>query len=76
MNQPSRDQVLAVSAGWVAVILNVLPGLGAGYLYQRRWTAYWVTSALATAWFVAGAAWGADWKEAVQTQHRRTNSLA
>ena len=58
MNQPSRDQVLAVSAGWVAVILNVLPGLGAGYLYQRRWTAYWVTSALATAWFVAGAALG------------------
>ncbi len=56
MNQPSRDQVLAVSSGWVAVLLNVLPGLGAGYLYQRRWIAYWVTSALATAWFVAGAA--------------------
>ncbi len=58
MPQPSRDQVLAVSAGWVAVLLNVLPGLGAGYLYQRRWTAYWLTSALATAWFVAGAAVG------------------
>lgn len=58
MTQPSRDQVLAVSAGWVAALLNVLPGLGAGYLYQRRWTAYWVTSALATAWFVAGAALG------------------
>ena len=58
MPQPSRDQVLAVSAGWVAVLLNVLPGLGAGYLYQRRWTAYWLTSALATAWFVAGAALG------------------
>ena len=55
MNQPSQDQVLAASAGWVAVALNVVPGLGAGYLYQRRWRAWWITSALATAWFVAGA---------------------
>ncbi len=53
---PNRDQVLAASAGWVAVLLNVLPGLGAGYLYQRRWKAYWITSTLATAWFAAGAA--------------------
>ena len=56
MNLPNRDQVLAASAGWVAVLLNVLPGLGAGYLYQRRWKAYWITSALATSWFIAGAA--------------------
>ena len=55
MTQPSSDQVLAASAGWVAVVLNVIPGLGAGYLYQRRWRAWWITSALATAWFVAGA---------------------
>ena len=55
MNQPSQDQVLAASAGWVAVALNVVPGLGAGYLYQRRWRAWWITSALATAWFVVGA---------------------
>lgn len=55
MNQPSQDQVLAASAGWVSVLLNVVPGLGAGYLYQRRWRAWWITSALATAWFVAGA---------------------
>ena len=53
---PSREQILAASAGWVAVVLNVVPGLGAGYLYQRRWKAYWITSALATAWFVAGGA--------------------
>ncbi len=52
---PTKNQVLAASAGWVAVVLNVVPGLGAGYLYQRRWKAYWITSALATAWFVAGA---------------------
>ena len=54
--QPTREQILAASAGWVAVLLNVVPGLGAGYLYQRRWKAYWITSAAATAWFVAGAA--------------------
>ncbi|MFN9548208.1 MAG: hypothetical protein ACK6AD_14280 [Cyanobacteriota bacterium] len=52
---PTREQILASSAGWVAVVLNVIPGLGAGYLYQRRWKAYWITSALATAWFVLGA---------------------
>ena len=55
MSQPSRDQVLAASAGWVAALLNAIPGLGAGYLYQRRWRAWWITSALATSWFVAGA---------------------
>ena len=52
---PTREQILAASAGWVAVLLNVVPGLGTGYLYQRRWRAYWITSALATSWFVAGA---------------------
>ena len=52
---PNREQILAASAGWVAVLLNVIPGLGAGYLYQRRWRAYWITSALATSWFVVGA---------------------
>jgi hypothetical protein len=57
---PTREQILGASAGWVAVLLNVLPGLGAGYLYQRRWKAYWITSALATAWFVAGATLGQD----------------
>ena len=36
--------------------LNVLPGLSAGYLYQRK--AFWITSALATIWVVLGAALG------------------
>ncbi len=53
--KPNDAQILAASAGWVAVVLNVIPGLGAGYLYQRRWKAYWFTSSLATAWFLAGA---------------------
>ena len=43
---------------WIAVTLNVVPGLGAGYLHQRRWKAYWITSALATTWLVLGQ--GAD----------------
>ena len=55
MSAPSRDQVLAASAGWVAVVLNLVPGLGAGYLYQRRWRPYWITTVVATAWFIAGA---------------------
>ena len=55
---PTRQEILAASAGWVALALNVLPGLGAGYLYQRRWKAYWITSALATTWFVLGAVLG------------------
>lgn len=54
-DQPSREQILASSAGWVAVVLNLIPGLGSGYLYQRRWRAYWVTSAAATLWFAFGS---------------------
>jgi len=54
----TKNQVLKASAGWVAVVLNVVPGLGAGYLYQRRWKAYWITTIMATAWFVAGAVLG------------------
>ncbi|MFM2122424.1 MAG: hypothetical protein RLZZ589_861 [Cyanobacteriota bacterium] len=70
MTPPSRDQILAASAGWVAVVLNVVPGLGAGYLYQRRWKAYWITSALATAWFVAGAALGQNADAAAEAQNQ------
>jgi hypothetical protein len=67
---PSRDEILAASAGWVAVLLNVLPGLGAGYLYQRRWKAYWITSSLATAWFVAGALLGQSGDAAAESQNQ------
>ncbi len=44
---PTREQILAASAGWVAVLLNLIPGVGNGYLYQRRWKAYWITIAAA-----------------------------
>jgi hypothetical protein len=67
---PTREQILATSAGWVAVVLNVIPGLGAGYLYQRRWKAYWITSALATAWFVAGAVLSKNADAAAEAQNQ------
>ncbi len=67
---PTREQILAASAGWVAVVLNIVPGLGAGYLYQLRWRAYWITSALATAWFVAGALLGQRADAAAEAQNQ------
>ena len=30
MSNPSRDDILASSKGWVASFLNFLPGLGSG----------------------------------------------
>ena len=48
----------------------MVPGLGAGYLYQRRWKAYWVTSALATTWFVLGAVLGQDAQAAEELQNQ------
>jgi len=49
---PDRRAVLAASAPWLGAVLNVLPGLGAGYLYQRRWRAWWITSLLGAGSFV------------------------
>tara|TARA_B100000886_G_scaffold207853_1_gene143798 strand:+ start:294 stop:638 length:345 start_codon:yes stop_codon:yes gene_type:complete len=54
MSYPSRDEILASSNKWVASFLNFLPGLGSGYLYQRRWKPYFSTIAASTAWFVLG----------------------
>ena len=39
----------------MAIVLNVLPGLGTGYLYQRRWRAYWITASANGAWLLAGS---------------------
>ena len=60
MDNPSKDQILAASSGWVATTLNFLPGLGAGYLYQRRWIPYFVTGGAATTWFVLGVILNGD----------------
>ncbi|MBC1259833.1 hypothetical protein FQK07_00860 [Synechococcus sp. BSF8S] len=54
----SKQDTLAASAPWVAVVLNLVPGLGTGYIYQRRWRAYWITSALSTGWFGLGLVLG------------------
>jgi len=66
----SREQILAASSGWVAVLLNVFPGLGTGYLYQRRWKAYWITAALASTWFVAGVFFGRDADPAMEMKNQ------
>lgn len=57
---PSRQQLLSASSAWVGAVLNVVPGLGTGYIYQRRWRAYWITSAAAAGWFALGAAQAAE----------------
>ena len=67
---PTKKEILAASAGWVAVTLNVVPGFGAGYLYQRRWKAYWITSVMATTWFVLGAVLGQDAESAEEIQNQ------
>ena len=54
MSYPTRDEILASSSGWVSSFLNFLPGLGSGYLYQRRWKPYFLTIASSIAWFVLG----------------------
>ena len=54
MDKLSKEQVLASSSGWVASLLNFLPGVGTGYLYQRRWLPYFITAGAVTAWFVIG----------------------
>lgn len=54
MSNPSRDLILASSKGWIASFLNFLPGLGSGYLYQRRWKPYFLTIAVASSWFATG----------------------
>ncbi len=60
MDNPSKEQILAASSGWVATTLNFFPGLGAGYLYQRRWIPYFVTGGVAIGWFILGAILNSD----------------
>ena len=67
---PTKQEVLATSADWLAVILNVLPDLDSENLKQRHWKAYWITSALATTWFVLGAVLGQDAGAAEEIQNQ------
>ena len=54
MSNLSKEEILASSKGWVASFLNLLPGLGSGYLYQRRWKPYFTTITATTLWFALG----------------------
>ena len=54
MNKISKEQVIASSRGWVASLLNFLPGLGTGYIYQRRWLPYFITTGAVTSWIIIG----------------------
>ncbi|MDC3233990.1 hypothetical protein OA980_00335 [Prochlorococcus sp. AH-716-A06] len=67
MDKLSKEQLLAYSSGWVASLLNFLPGVGTGYLYQRRWLPYFITTGVVTAWFVIGLILQGD-KEPSQTE--------
>ncbi len=60
MDNPTKEQILAASSGWVATTLNFFPGLGTGYLYQRRWLPYFITVGVATGWFFLGAILNGD----------------
>ena len=72
---PSCEQILGASSPWLAGLLNVVPGLGTGYIYQRRWRAYWITSGLATAWFVLGAVLDQDLDPVLQADVIQQNQL-
>ena len=67
MDKLSKEEILASSSGWVASLLNFLPGVGAGYLYQRRWIPYFITTGAVTAWFAVGIILQGD-KEPSQTE--------
>ena len=54
LKNPSKNIILASSSGWVSSILNLFPGLGVGYIYQRRWLPYFLTSGAIIMWFVIG----------------------
>tara|TARA_B100000214_G_C23738950_1_gene522355 strand:+ start:125 stop:469 length:345 start_codon:yes stop_codon:yes gene_type:complete len=54
MSKLSKEEILASSKGWIASLLNFFPGIGSGYIYQRRWVAYFVTLLATISWFTLG----------------------
>ena len=54
LNLKNKQDILASSSGWVAVILNFFPGLGTGYIYQRRWRQYFLTLGSVLLWILLG----------------------
>ena len=65
----SKEEILSSSYGWIASLLNFLPGLGSGYIYQRRWIAYFSTIFAVIAWFIIGIILQ-DGKEPSETEER------
>ncbi len=54
MNNLKKEEILASSSKWIASLLNLLPGLGTGYIYQRRWVPYFFTIGATSLWFILG----------------------
>jgi len=54
MKNSLKIEILAYSSGWVSALLNFFPGLGVGYIYQRRWKAYWSTTLVSSIWILIG----------------------
>ena len=49
-----KKLIIASSSGWVSSLLNLFPGVGVGYIYQRRWRPYFLTLGTVGVWFVLG----------------------
>ncbi len=49
-----KTEILASSSGWLAFLLNSFPGVGTGYIYQRRWFPYFLNIGASTIWFFLG----------------------
>ena len=48
----TKEQLITSSSGWLSAFLNIIPGLGTGYIYQRRWRAYWITVFVSSLWLL------------------------
>lgn len=58
LTHQEKDEIIAKSAGWLGVVLN-LGCNGTGYIYQRRWRAFWLGGILAVVCAGVGGAAGA-----------------
>ncbi len=68
MKKLNKKEILASSNGWVASLLNLFPGIGAGYLYQRRWLPYFLTIGAVVIWFALGIYLQEDKEAAISDQ--------
>tara|TARA_Y100001933_G_C18525727_1_gene366840 strand:+ start:213 stop:506 length:294 start_codon:yes stop_codon:yes gene_type:complete len=68
LKKPNKKEILASSNGWVASLLNLFPGIGAGYLYQRRWLPYFLTIGAVVIWFALGIYLQEDKEAAISDQ--------